>query len=135
MLLVAVLSAGTGAAAGYTVANGSQRPSQESSIGSVGPPVHYLSSTTPSALGGYPHRQNQYDPPDYNPSPRYILRTDQGFVTVFYVQNAQDQSITIKERTRTPTCALSPEERQRLSDGIYIYTEEQLIRLLQDYDS
>ena len=131
MLLVAVLSAGTGAAAGYAIAG----DRQVSSIEPVVLPTYYLSSTSPPALRGYPSRQSQYDPPAYNSNPRYILRTDHGFITVFYIQNGQDQPLTIKERTNTPASSLSPEEKKRLSDGIYIYTEEQLVRLLQDYGS
>jgi len=147
MLLIAVLSAVTGAAAGYTIAGGgpesSIKSSQESSIESSGRPliesielpVHYLGSASPSALSVHPNRQNHHAPSVYSPNPRYVLRTDRGFVTVFYIQNEQDQPFTLKERTRTPTSALSPEEQKRLSDGIYIYTDEQLIRILQDYDS
>ena len=134
MLLVAVLSAGTGAAGGYAIARGSQ----ESSAESIGLPVYHLyhlGSASPPGLIEYPGCQSNYDPSVYSANPKYILRTDHGFVTVFYIQDGQDQPLTLKERTRTPVSALSPEERKRLSDGIYIYTEEQLVRLLQDYGS
>jgi len=131
VLLVAVLSAGTGAAAGYSIGRSNPQPFAETAR----LPIYHLAaaptSTTPPALSVHP--ADHYEPPVSRP--RYMLGTDHGFVTVFYIQNHQDQTLTLKERTRTPESALSPDERQLLSDGIYIYTEEQLIRVLQDYDS
>jgi len=131
MLLIAILSAGTGAAAGYTIS----RSSHQSPAETIGLPIYHLAaaaptSTTPAAL-----EASQPDPaPLATSSPRYMLGTDHGFVTVFYIQN-DHQELTLKERTRTPESALSPDERERLQSGIYIYTEEQLMRVLQDYDS
>ena len=130
-LLVAVLSAMSGVAAGYNIASGNKETSLEPSR----LPFHYIDSYPSHTLEIYPDHQSQYDITIDSPNPRYILRTDHGFVTVFYIHNGQDQPLSIKERTRTPASALSPEERKRLSDGIYIYTEEQLLRLLQDYGS
>ena len=76
-----------------------------------------------------------YDPPTDSTSPRYLLGTDHGFVAVFYVNTGTGQSQRLKERTRTPESSLSPVERERLQRGIYLYTEEQLVKALQDYGS
>ncbi|MCL2399074.1 MAG: hypothetical protein FWC91_04915 [Defluviitaleaceae bacterium] len=65
---------------------------------------------------------------------KYILGTDYGFVSVFY-NTASDQNLALKERTSTPTDTLPMDERRRLSKGIPVYSEEQLVKLLQDYGS
>ena len=120
-VLVAMLSAGGGAAVGYAAGSVGSEPV----AGAAGLPMHYQYLTSPPALQEVsPEVKIDSD------GPMYMLGTDHGFVAVFY---AEDQSL--KERTRTPEAALSVEERERLASGIYIYTEEQLFRALQDYGS
>ena len=131
MVLIVALSSGTGVAAGYGLGRNSQGLLTEA----AGIPAHYLAATSPPALSTSPPDQNQYEPSVANPQPRYVLGTDHGFVAVFYIQNDLNQTLALKERTLTPETALSIDERKRLTDGIYIYTEEQLVRLLQDYGS
>ena len=135
--IVTLLSAGGGGAIGYAVG-----ASQSESSGYISDQIHeaniqssYLASIidrqfpSPSAL-----HEEYYSGPE---QARYLLSTDLGFVAVFYVENDNQRATrhTLKERTMTPESALSPEEQRRLADGIYIYTEEQLIRALQDYGS
>jgi len=128
--MVAILSAGGGVAAGYGFGRGTQTMSAEAAEQSVELlghlPGRWLdrqpASTSPPAL--------QPPPIEEEYQPRYVLGTDHGFVAVFY---AIDD--TLKERTRMPESALSMEERKRLAQGIYIYTEEALVRALQDYGS
>ena len=62
--------------------------------------------------------------------PRYVLGTSEGYVAVFYAG-----AMSLKERTERPVIALSEEEQQRLVEGIPIFTEEQLVRTLEDYGS
>ena len=127
LILVGVISAGSGAAAGYAFGSDNafgltnQKPIAEA----AGLPVHHLAATSPSAL------QREMLEPDI-PGPLYLLGTDHGFVAIFYINN---DSPILKERTQTPESILSPEEQKRLANGIYIYTEEQLVRALQDYGS
>ena len=118
LALAAVISAFCGAAAGYAIGRGTHELPEEVTL-----PI-YLAATSPSAL--QPPQQ------EMPPIPRYVLSTDHGFVAVF---NVSTQGLTLKERTRTPESALSPDERKRLSDGIHLYTEEQMLRALQDYGS
>ena len=126
MVLAAVFSAGGGGVIGYAIGTG-----QEVSAESADMPAHYLASTSPPALSP-PIIVPFDDEDDRLGRPRYRIGTDHGFVAVFYVA---DDYLALKERTRTPESALSSEERERLADGVYIYTEEQLVRALQDYGS
>ena len=121
-ILTAIISALGGAGIGYTI--GMNQQSFISETASI--PAQYLAATSPQAL----QWEAAYTAPEGFESPRYMLGTDHGFVAVFC---ASDQSL--KERTRTPESALTQEERERLADGIYIYTEEQLLRALEDYGS
>ena len=115
LALVGLLCGGGGLAAGYAIGGGF-----ESDGAYLGMPVQYLAATSPPALDVEPGVAE----------PRYVLGTDEGFVAVFYAGGE-----TLLERTRTPEYALSLDERERLHEGIYIYTEEQLARALQDYGS
>jgi hypothetical protein len=65
------------------------------------------------------------------PTHNYILTVNNGYIVVLH---AGDDP-TIKEITPTPVNALPPEEQERLAQGIHIYTEEALIRILEDYGS
>jgi len=121
-LLVSVLAALGGAAVGYAFGSGSH----DLSTAYVGLPVQYLAATSPPALRGGEEDASVV-------RPKYVLRTDHGFVAVFNVND--DMGLTLIERTTTPECALAPDERERLYDGISLYSEEQLFRALQDYGS
>ena len=121
--LAAIISAGGGGVVGYAI--GTTGHDAEVAVG----PIHHTASTSPPALGLLPVTPYENDN-DYTNRPRYRIGTDHGFVAVFYTLDE-----TLKERTRTPESTLSQEERERLAGGIYIYTEEQLVRVLQDYGS
>jgi len=127
----AILSLGTGLAAGYAIGRDNDvatsqveylAQSANLSLDSELAYIHNFTSTTPPALY-FP------EPPNNEPIPKYVLGTAEGFVAVFY------HDYSLKELTRTPADSLSLSEQMRLSNGINIYTEEELVRLLQDYDS
>ena len=120
MTLIGAIAALGGTAIGYALGS-------ETELHSTDIPAYNIASvsTTPPAL---------WDgrPTSLIEAPRYMLGIEHGFITVFY---ANDGNPTLKERTRTPETALSLEEHERLLNGVYFYTEEQLVRALQDYSS
>ena len=61
---------------------------------------------------------------------RYIVTTVDGYIAVF---QAEDGNLV--EVTTTPTSTFSLYELERLRNGIRIYTDEALARILQDYGS
>lgn len=66
----------------------------------------------------------------YEPAkPAYILTVSDGYIVVL----GPDEELW--ETTPTPVNALPPEEQQRLEEGIRLYSEEALIRILEDYGS
>ena len=132
LAIVAFLFAAGGTAAGYAFG----RSSQEALVGLTGLPLQYTAATSASALqlGNLVEYHELGELSEYHDiRPRYLLGTDHGFVAVFSVSD--ELGLTLKERTRTPESALAPDERERLSGGIHLYTEEQLFRALQDYGS
>lgn len=56
-----------------------------------------------------------------------------GFVAIFY--NNEEDVTKVKEVTETPISSLPPEERNKLEKGIKVYSEDELIRMLEDYTS
>ena len=127
LILVGVLSAGGASVIGYAFGRSGQDSLAETNR-LAEEPIRYLAaagsgySSSPSAL-----RDSRLPS---EPAPKYILGTDHGFVAVFHAADGG-----LKELTRTPEAALSPEERELLTNGVFLYTEEQLIRALQDYGS
>ncbi|MCL2605079.1 MAG: hypothetical protein FWD90_11430 [Defluviitaleaceae bacterium] len=69
---------------------------------------------------------------DELPNHRYVVTVVDGYITVFY---ADHNGGRIKEATTTPANALPAADIERLQEGIRIYTEEALARILQDYGS
>jgi hypothetical protein len=61
----------------------------------------------------------------------FILGSKDGYIAVYYAGDTPE----IKEMTFTPINALPIEEQERLAQGIHIYTEEALVRILEDYES
>jgi len=122
LVLVSLLSAGGGVAAGYA-AGSAAIPQEAAAYGQ--PMLYHLAATSPPAL------QTEDSPSVVETAPRYVLGTEGGFVAVFYASNPP----SLKTQTRKPESALTPAERERLKTGIAIYTEEELTRALQDYGS
>jgi hypothetical protein len=56
-----------------------------------------------------------------------------GYVAVFY-DNDTDQP-ELRELTETPASSLPEQERKKLEKGISVYGEDELVRILQDYNS
>lgn len=63
----------------------------------------------------------------------YILGVYDGFIAIFHNNERGDSEL--KEITETPISSLPQEERIKLEKGIIVYGEEELIRMLQDYNS
>jgi hypothetical protein len=63
---------------------------------------------------------------------RYVVTVVDGYITVFYADHAGGN---VKEVTTSPAYILPPADIERLQEGIRIYTEEALARILQDYGS
>jgi hypothetical protein len=64
---------------------------------------------------------------------KYILGVLDGQITVFYKNPVNGSNI--KEITSAPVAALPREEQQKLLDGVEIETEDELMRMLEDYGS
>jgi hypothetical protein len=64
--------------------------------------------------------------------PRYVVTAVNGYVAVFYADHAGGG---IMETTTIPLNVLPEYDILRLTQGIYIYTDEALARILQDYGS
>ena len=69
---------------------------------------------------------------EYEKSPLYIVTVHDGFLVVFH---AEKYGGGIKEITSIYVGALTLEEQDRLTIGIRVYSEEELVRTLQDYGS
>ena len=78
----------------------------------------------------YPAMATAAKPSD---EPIYIVGIADGVIAVFHAMAEEGKEL--RELTTTPIGAITPEERHRLSRGIPIYSEEQLLRILQDYGS
>ena len=74
---------------------------------------------------------NHDTPAPIEPAHGYILTSHNGVVVVHHFGDKTG----IKETTRIPVNALPPEDQARLAEGIRIYTEEALVRILEDYGS
>jgi hypothetical protein len=65
---------------------------------------------------------------EQNAEVNYLVSSSGGFLVVY---NANEEP----EFTLIPVNALPAEEQERLAAGIRVYTEEALIRILEDYGS
>ena len=138
LALATALSISGGGIIGYAIGRNSNYINIDSNL-----PSQHLAAASSSVLnGGYYYSEcediiesiySTYTQYNEEIRPRYMLTAEQGFVTVFCLENSS--SPRLKERTNTPEAALTPDELARLNSGIYIYTEEELARALQDYGS
>ncbi len=67
-----------------------------------------------------------------NTEPKYKLGTRGGYITIFYGAGG---GAVVKEITGLPSGALPADEQIRLAQGIPVYDDEELAKLLQDYGS
>jgi len=82
------------------------------------------------------HEEMVYEPePDVVPTPshRYIVTSEDGYIVVHYADSKSGEHI--HTMTNTSVSSLPPEEQERLVNGIYIYNEDALFRILEDYGS
>ncbi|WP_317854111.1 BofC C-terminal domain-containing protein [Chakrabartyella piscis] len=63
----------------------------------------------------------------------YLLAIYDGCVTLFYEN--EDMKLEMKEKTSIPIAVLPEREQKQLQEGIYVYGEENLIKLLSDFVS
>ena len=69
-------------------------------------------------------------------SHRYLVTaSDDGYIVVYNVYPGDKSGGTVREVTTTTIDSLAPEEQALLLGGIRIYTEEALVRILEDYGS
>lgn len=64
---------------------------------------------------------------------KYVLGVWEGYIAVFYSDS--DNMESLKEITDTPVSALSEEEQDKLTRGITVEGEEDLMKILEDYGS
>lgn len=64
---------------------------------------------------------------------RYVVGEHDGYVAVFYEE--EKDGISLHEVTDTPVSSLTHEEQVRLTDGISVVGENNLIKVLEDYGS
>lgn len=64
----------------------------------------------------------------------YVIGIKNGYVAVFYNENKLG-GLNLKEVTNTPVNSLSPEEQKRLKNGIKISGNNNLLLVMQDYES
>ncbi|MCL2360938.1 MAG: BofC C-terminal domain-containing protein [Defluviitaleaceae bacterium] len=62
----------------------------------------------------------------------YVVTALDGYIVIFH---AASYGGGLKEITSTPVGILDSDEQERLAEGIKIYSEEALTRILQDYGS
>ncbi|MCL2225175.1 MAG: hypothetical protein FWB96_09455 [Defluviitaleaceae bacterium] len=107
-------------------------------------PIGVNAGVSNSSGGGKPAPYSEYYPAyknDYaalenetaqeEPTHSYILTVNDGYIVVLHA-GAKD---AIMEVTSTPVNALPLEEQARLEQGIRLYSEEALFRILEDYGS
>jgi hypothetical protein len=66
------------------------------------------------------------------PAHHYVLRIAGGYIAVYYAEEAGGG---LKELTTVPASALPEADMEGLAEGIRVYSEEGLARILQDYGS
>ena len=92
----------------------------------------YEVSAAPEILPHYTETEAVEEPdlPNY----KYVVTVQDGYIVVLYATGA-DKAAQIKTITNTSVAALPPEEQERLTQGINVYTEDMLFRILEDYGS
>jgi len=76
------------------------------------------------------HGQNLVYPPVI-----YVVTVQDDFIIVRHVEAVGKVCGPMYMTTNTPVSALPIEEQQRLADGIFIYDEDSLFRILEDFGS
>ena len=69
---------------------------------------------------------------DKSSDQKYLISIKDGYVAVFYTDNGVSK---LKETTNKPIIALSQDDVNSLKKGINVYGEENLARILEDYES
>jgi hypothetical protein len=128
LILSAVLGAGSGAAAGYITGSRTSAPEDMD---------HLLQRINPLAAlvveGAEPdsYFDDIYDEAVDEPEHRYLVGVFDGYVAVFYTGDEGAAAVL----TSTPVNTLPADDQRRITNGIKIYTDEQLAKILQDYGS
>ena len=90
-----------------------------------------------------PQQQAEYEPamevfseltPPHIPH-MYIVTSKDGSVVVYYANPSGEPPDQIRTITNISVAALPLEEQARLTQGILVYTEDALFRILEDYGS
>ena len=99
--------------------------------GDAGPPsASYISAVTPELPGVETPETTPPPPPEAGHM--FVVTVLDGYIVIYH---SQENGGGLKEVTSTIVDALAPEEQEQLKNGIKIYSEEDLARILQDYGS
>ena len=125
-----ILTAAIGIMLGFFVLGpiGVSATTAKPAVLSTGKPEYVSLYTPPATAAEYTQPEAQEH--DF-PADNFIVSSKDGYIVVYYAGEIPE----IKEITFTPINALPVEEQERLAEGIYIYTEEALVRILEDYGS
>jgi len=66
---------------------------------------------------------------------RYLVTASDGYIVIYNLMMDEKSGGQVREVTTTTIDSLAPEEQALLLGGIRIYTEEALVRILEDYGS
>jgi len=118
---ICILSALVGIGAGYVIA-GTLQASAMASRAEYG---NYFATEIEPAI---PEPEAYASEPEH----RYLVTAQDGYIVVYNMNNPGQDA---REVTTTTINALDREEQERLIEGIRIYSEEALVRILEDYGS
>jgi len=94
------------------------------------PPQHVHASFTQEMPPAY--TEEETPPIADSPGHKYVVTVVDGYIVVL---DATQDSKTVQIATGISVASLPPEELERLSQGIYVYDEDALFRVLEDYGS
>jgi len=65
----------------------------------------------------------------------FLVSSRDGLIVVYYAPKDGESASHLRTITNISTAALPQEEQERLAEGIAVYSEDELLRLLEDYSS
>ena len=97
-------------------------------------PEYTYASFNPEILPPYTEAEILPEPPLQPPGHKYVVTVQDGYIVVLYAVQG-NKAAEIKTATGISVAALPPEEQERLTQGINVYDEDTLFRILEDYGS
>jgi len=100
----------------------------------MSPPEHIYANFIPQIVPTYTETEAPTEPLPDLPGHKYVVTAVEGYIVVLYA--AQENKVAqAKTITGISVASLPPEEQERLSQGINVYDEDALFRILEDYGS